>query len=432
MEDQRDTVLVVEDDAALRGSFRATLKRFGYGMAEAENGEVALQIAQAVEPAVILLDLRMPRMDGHTFLRRFDARNRDTVVVAMSGDGNLDDLIDLMRFGAVDFLKKPYTQSDLISVLGRAFELHGQRRAAKLAPPPASPAQVATTQAATQEATRGDDFAKLLERLRQGEIAIPSVPSVVFELRELMEDPQVSVTEIAALLERDQRLLAAVLRLGKTSQYAGLSKTADVATIVGRIGLREVHELVETTWLNDCFRVRDARYHDAIVQIWRHSIARAIAIRTLAQAAHLDGSSAYLGALFADIGACLLLWIAAEKSGTAALPPPSAMVPIIQTHHVTTGTLLLSKWKLDNDLVLRLVRSHHSEIFTDSYSKLFVLASDLARSLGAPDDLTTTAPPQDRSVIERCAQSLRIDETTRRKLVARIEQSYAETLAAIG
>ncbi|MEP6862309.1 MAG: response regulator [Deltaproteobacteria bacterium] len=66
MEELRDTVLVIEDDAALRGSFRASLKRFGYDVAEAENGEVGLQAALAVPPSVILLDLRMPRMDGHT------------------------------------------------------------------------------------------------------------------------------------------------------------------------------------------------------------------------------------------------------------------------------------------------------------------------------------------------------------------------------
>lgn len=418
------TVLVIDDEEGLRKSLRASLTRFGYEVSEAEDGERGLQIALASKPTVILLDLRMPRMDGHTFLRRFASHGLDTTVVATSADADMEDVIEVMRNGAVDFMKKPWAQGELLGIVSRAAEITGKKRAARGAP--VAPVVI-------ELPDEKDAFSKALERLRQGEITIPSVPSVVFELRGLMDDPQVSVQKIAALVERDQRLVTAVFRLGKGACYVGLSKTADLHTVIGRIGLRQVHELVETIWINDCFRIKDARYHDFMVRVWRHSVATATAIRALAQTAHLDASSAYLGALLSDVGACFLLWMSAEKATSRGLLDPLAILPLLHEHHVPVGAQLLAKWGYTNDTVLRIARGHHSspQSAPDRFSRLMVLATDMAYSVASTTDLTTADPRPPGEVVERCAAELGLAEATRLRIAERVGLECSAVLFAI-
>jgi HD-like signal output (HDOD) protein/ActR/RegA family two-component response regulator len=433
--DRQDSILVIDDDESLRGALRHVLGRFGYRVHEAEDGEKGLQQALATKPAVILVDLRMPRMDGHTFLRRFAAQGLDAAVVATSADGDMDDVIDVMRNGAIDFLRKPWTQSELLAVVSRAAEIHGKRAAVRTPAGaqavPLLPAPIAAATSSDRSRT-ADPFAKSLARLRQGEITLPSVPEVVLSLRTLIEDPSISVQKLARVLERDQRLVTMVFRMSASSRFAALVKTTDIHTALGRVGLREVHELVETTWVNDCFRIRDPRYHDLMIQIWRHSVARALAIRALAQAVHLDASAAYLGALLADVGACFLLWMVAEKSQDGPLPDPQTALPMLHEHHVPIGAQLLAKWGYTNEIVLRMVRGHHStgQSTSDRYGSLLILADDLAKEVTKSADLTSSVTPSP-DLVERCATELGITGAARRRIADWLANESEAVVAAI-
>ncbi|HEY4058472.1 MAG TPA: HDOD domain-containing protein [Kofleriaceae bacterium] len=433
-------MLVIDDDAAIRGVVRSSLRRFGYTVYEAEDGEAGLRGVAEHHPSVVLVDLRMPRMDGHTFLRRFAAQDTDTVVVAQSADGEMDDVIDLMRNGAVDFLKKPWTPSELVASISRAFELYAKRstfrklvEAATGTPAPL----VSTPEPAIEpaaEAPKVDPFARSLQRLKQGEITIPSVPNIIFELRRLMQEPGVSVQRIAALLERDQRMLATVLKLSTASRFAGLGKPVDLCSALGRIGLHEVHELVETTWVNDCFRIHDPRYHDIVMRIWRHSVVRALAVRALAPAARVDASAAYLGALLADVGACFLLWMVAEKSGPGTkLPDPTSSLPMLHEHHVGMGVQLLSKWGFSNEAVLQMVRGHHAiPAANDRYASLLVVASDVAANAVTTADLTSIEQRPRADVVERCARELGIPQAALERATETVGSQAEAILAAMG
>ena len=75
-------ILVVEDDASTRAMIRHTVERMGFAVAEAENGRSALQwLAENPNPAIILLDLMMPEMDGFEFLERFKDQDAVPVIV---------------------------------------------------------------------------------------------------------------------------------------------------------------------------------------------------------------------------------------------------------------------------------------------------------------------------------------------------------------
>jgi CheY-like chemotaxis protein len=113
-------VLVVEDDESLREVIEWTLSDEGYSVASAENGAVALVQVDARPPALILLDMRMPVMDGWEFARTYQARpGPPAPIVVVTAAADAAERARQIR--AVDFLSKPFDVSDLIETVRRNF-----------------------------------------------------------------------------------------------------------------------------------------------------------------------------------------------------------------------------------------------------------------------------------------------------------------------
>ena len=117
--DERPSVLVVDDDAAVRTGIQQLLEQEGYAVSCAENGRQALDFLDtSPAPSLVLLDLGMPVVDGWQFLlereRRSNAAARSAPVVLMSG---MDFIRDARGFA--DFLRKPVDSSRLLSCVRR-------------------------------------------------------------------------------------------------------------------------------------------------------------------------------------------------------------------------------------------------------------------------------------------------------------------------
>ena len=92
---RKKSILVVEDEPDLAEIYQTLLEQAGYNVAVAHNGKEALDLAQANEPHVILLDLRMPVMDGVGFLEKFDLKKaHPNVKVIVSSNYDMQDEID--------------------------------------------------------------------------------------------------------------------------------------------------------------------------------------------------------------------------------------------------------------------------------------------------------------------------------------------------
>ena len=118
-------VLIVEDEAEIRHSMRVALERAGYDIAEAVDGVDGLaQFGDGTAWAAVLLDQRMPVMDGLETLRRMKARNPKSRIIMVTAYGSIELAVDAMKLGATDFVRKP-TTPDILRNAVRAAVLRG-------------------------------------------------------------------------------------------------------------------------------------------------------------------------------------------------------------------------------------------------------------------------------------------------------------------
>jgi two-component system response regulator FlrC len=111
----KPVVLIVEDDLDLREALVDTLELSGYATLAAENGRVALQIIDESHIDLVVSDVQMDEMDGHTLLKNIKSRRTDLPVLLMTAYGTIQNAIKAIQDGAVDYLVKPFESTVLVS-----------------------------------------------------------------------------------------------------------------------------------------------------------------------------------------------------------------------------------------------------------------------------------------------------------------------------
>jgi UDP-3-O-[3-hydroxymyristoyl] N-acetylglucosamine deacetylase len=125
-----NAVLVVDDEASIRRSLEGVLKDEGLSVLVAEDGESAMRILADTRPALVLLDIWMPGMDGLQTLRKIKDLYPDLPVVMISGHATISTAIAATRLGALDFLEKPLDLSSTIQIVRRVLA-SAEKEAAK-------------------------------------------------------------------------------------------------------------------------------------------------------------------------------------------------------------------------------------------------------------------------------------------------------------
>jgi DNA-binding NtrC family response regulator len=118
----KERILVVDDEQNARVALKTILSEEGYEIAEAGDGEEALQIMQSFAPAAVLADVRMPRMDGITLLKKAREQGSDSVFVMMTAFASVETAVEAMRAGAENYLVKPLDVNAVLVVLEKALE----------------------------------------------------------------------------------------------------------------------------------------------------------------------------------------------------------------------------------------------------------------------------------------------------------------------
>jgi DNA-binding response OmpR family regulator len=111
------TVLLVDDDAAIRRTVAAGLELEGFEVVAASGGRPALAALESVRPAVVLLDLAMPDLDGLEVLRRMRAAGHHVPVCVLSARDEVDDRVRGLQAGADDYVVKPFALEEVAARL---------------------------------------------------------------------------------------------------------------------------------------------------------------------------------------------------------------------------------------------------------------------------------------------------------------------------
>ena len=112
-------ILVVEDDIDLRDALSDTLQMAGYNVCVAQDGRMALDMIESKNPALLVTDIQMPRMDGHALLKHVKKRWPDLPVMIMTAYGSIEKAVQAMRDGAVDYMTKPFEAEVLVNMVGQ-------------------------------------------------------------------------------------------------------------------------------------------------------------------------------------------------------------------------------------------------------------------------------------------------------------------------
>jgi two-component system, NtrC family, response regulator AtoC len=121
-------ILVVDDEKLIRWSVGERLQRDGYEVLAAESGEQALDLVAGNAPDLMLLDVRLPGIDGLTTLQRALSLHPDVTVLMMSAHSTVDIAVEAMKHGAIDFLVKPFPFQSLDAAVQRALQTARTRR----------------------------------------------------------------------------------------------------------------------------------------------------------------------------------------------------------------------------------------------------------------------------------------------------------------
>ena len=121
------TVYIVDDDEAVRDSLRWLLEANNYRVRAFPSGESFLAEYDEKRPGVLIVDVRMPGMSGLELQEQLIARKSTMPIVFITGHGDVPMAVSTIKKGAIDFLEKPFDETDLREIVGRMFEQANER-----------------------------------------------------------------------------------------------------------------------------------------------------------------------------------------------------------------------------------------------------------------------------------------------------------------
>ena len=124
----RTRILIVEDERTALQALSLLLEDEGYEVLKSERGELGLQLALQEEPDLILLDIRLPDVDGITVLQRLRAGYSNAAVIIMTAETTSSNAIRATQYGAFDYVSKPINDEHLLLLIRRALEYRSLER----------------------------------------------------------------------------------------------------------------------------------------------------------------------------------------------------------------------------------------------------------------------------------------------------------------
>ena len=219
-----------------------------------------------------------------------------------------------------------------------------------------------------------------LDRIRE----IPTLPTIVFELNKLLQDPDTSVARISQTIEKDQAMALKILKLVNSAFYGFKHKISDVRNAVIMLGFNAVRNAIVSVSVIEAFGANGGLKNFDISDFWKHSLAVAVTSKSISLKTRRNSpDNCFVGGLLHDVGKVILaqyfpelfaaVWNTLQRDGGSFQEAERNVLP---APHPVLGAHLASKWQLPQGLV-DAIRWHHDHQ-PDSANADFILIIYLA------------------------------------------------------
>jgi two-component system response regulator TtrR len=123
-------ICIVDDDEAFRDSLRWLLESNGFQVESFASAKEFLESCMSGKPGCLVLDIRMPEMTGLELQEKLNEKGIHTPVIFVTGHGDIPMAVSAVKQGAMDFIEKPFNESDMLELIRNALVLDTQRREA--------------------------------------------------------------------------------------------------------------------------------------------------------------------------------------------------------------------------------------------------------------------------------------------------------------
>lgn len=334
----RKRLLFVDDEQFVLDALRGALRdmRFEWEMRFVDSGPTALQELQREKYDAIIIDPRMPIMDGTPLLEEVQNHHEDVMRVALSAQSNKESIMH-SEVSTHQFLQKPCDTEDLKLRLNLAFNM--------------------------RDALENGMLKTMVGRLR----SIPSLPTLYNELNSALASPDTSLSQLERIIEKDLGMATKILQLANSAFVAARSQVSSVKQAVALIGTNTIRTLAISVHVFSQFEGSSA-VKEHLPSLWEHSSAVASLARQIATTENQPGlirEQSFTAGLLHDIGRAILLAELPKEYLpilTQAAADPAEVLPleteIFGCTHAQIGAYLLSIWGLPPELI-HVVALHH-------------------------------------------------------------------------
>ena len=207
-----------------------------------------------------------------------------------------------------------------------------------------------------------DQIYKKLDRIKD----IPTLPAIVFELNQHLQNPETSIARVCETIEKDQAMALKILRLVNSAFYGFRSKVSDIKNAVVLLGFNAVRNAIVSVSIISTLP-KSLLFQDfEMIDFWKHSLAVAVTSKNIAQKSGMDSpDNCFVGGLLHDIGKVILAQYFKDDFGKVWSRMQNEYLPFYEAEqqelpvdHTRIGAYLADRWALPKGLI-NAVRWHH-------------------------------------------------------------------------
>jgi HD-like signal output (HDOD) protein/ActR/RegA family two-component response regulator len=427
-------ILIVEDELVSRTKMETLMHSFGECKTTESGSQAVFLFAEALKAGkpyhLITLDINMPDMQGTKVLKiireleaEYKISDEERVRIMMvTAQMDKDQVLSCIEQGCDDYLAKPFNVQMIRKKLQRLC--------------------IKNNNAATMDETATQAYRKLSgeailndinQALRKGDIALPTLPQIGFEFREMVQN-NVDLDQMADLLKKDMFISSKLVRMANSALYRGFGVVRTIEQAVSRLGLTTTEQMVTAISNQRLYAIETTKYRALLDRLWQHALASAFAGdnlgRSMPNKLLVDPFTA---GLLHDIGALALIQIIAEMEKRGRFEQAiemQALIETIEAYHAAFGAKLLEKWQFGFDYA-HIALYHNSLHTAESVTQdLLVanLANLIAKSVGCTIFENTTVDDISES---QSARELNIDTEQILSLQQSVKRRLAKTEKAI-